>query len=61
MTARDHDDRGRVRIPADVERPDKLLAGLTARQLAILGVAAVALVGRLRGDPPRRARARCTA
>ena len=43
MTARDRDDRGRVRIPADVERPDKLLAGLTARQLAILGVAAVTL------------------
>ena len=45
MTPR-HDtdrDRGRVRIPADVERPDKLLAGLTARQLAILGVAAVVL------------------
>jgi len=41
---RDSDsDRGRVRIPADFERPDKLLAGLTARQLAILGVAAVAL------------------
>lgn len=43
MTARDRDDRGRVRIPADVERPDKLLAGLTARQLAILGTAAVVL------------------
>jgi hypothetical protein len=41
---RQHDeDSGRVRIPADVDRPDKLLAGLTARQLAILGVAAVAL------------------
>ncbi len=37
------EDSGRVRIPADVDRPDKLLAGLTARQLAILGVAAVAL------------------
>ena len=36
-------DRGRVRIPADFERPDKLLAGLTARQLAILAVAAVIL------------------
>jgi hypothetical protein len=36
-------DRTRVRIPADVERPDKLLAGLTARQLAILGVTAVVL------------------
>ena len=32
-----------MRIPADVERPDKLLAGLTARQLAILAVTAVAL------------------
>ncbi len=39
------DDRDRVRIPADFERPDKLLAGLTARQLAILAVAAVALWG----------------
>ena len=45
MTAHDREDRdrGRVRIPADFERPDKLLAGLTARQLAILGAAAVAL------------------
>jgi len=33
----------RVRIPADVERPDRLLAGLTGRQLAILAGAAVAL------------------
>ncbi|MDA8061063.1 MAG: PrgI family protein [Actinomycetota bacterium] len=40
---RDHDGSGRVRIPADVERPDTLLAGLTARQLAILAVAALAL------------------
>lgn len=32
-----------VRIPADVDRDDVLLAGLTARQLAILGTAAVAL------------------
>ncbi len=37
------EDTARVRIPADVDRPDKLLAGLTARQLAILAVAAVAL------------------
>ena len=36
-------DQNRVRIPADVERPDKLLAGLSARQLAILAVTAVAL------------------
>jgi hypothetical protein len=32
-----------VRIPADVEREDRLLANLTARQLAILGVGGVAL------------------
>jgi hypothetical protein len=49
VTARDRNadysrnGRSRVRIPADVERPDKLLAGLTARQLAILAVTAVAL------------------
>lgn len=36
-------DAGRVRIPADTGRPDKLLGGLTARQLAILTVAGVAL------------------
>jgi hypothetical protein len=34
---------GRVRIAADVDRPDKLLAGLTARQLALLAVPAVSL------------------
>jgi hypothetical protein len=34
---------GRVRVPADVERPDKLMGGLTARQLAILALAAVVL------------------
>jgi len=35
--------RGRVRIPADVEREDRLLANLTAHQLAILAVGAVVL------------------
>ena len=40
---RREEDTGRVRIPADVDRPDKLLAGLTARQLAILAVGAIAL------------------
>ena len=30
-----------VPIPADVERPDKILAGLTARQVAIAAVGAV--------------------
>jgi hypothetical protein len=33
----------RVRIPADVERPDRILAGLTAHQLALLAVPAVVL------------------
>ena len=32
---------GSVPIPSDVERPDKILAGLTARQAAIAAVAAV--------------------
>ncbi len=32
--------RAGARIPADVERPDRLLAGLTARQLAVLAAAA---------------------
>lgn len=32
-----------VRIPADVETPDKLLAGLTARQVAILAAVAAVL------------------
>jgi hypothetical protein len=36
-------DRGRVRIPADVDRPDRILAGLTARQLVILAVGALVL------------------
>ncbi|WP_236572284.1 PrgI family protein [Nocardiopsis sp. FR4] len=31
----------RVRMPADVEREDKILAGLTARQLVIIGVPGV--------------------
>jgi hypothetical protein len=37
------DERGRVRIPADVDRPDRILAGLTARQLAILAAGALVL------------------
>jgi hypothetical protein len=35
--------RNRVRIPADVEREDRVLAGLTARQLAVLATGAVVL------------------
>ncbi len=34
---------GSVPIPSDVERPDKVLAGLTARQVAIAAVAAVVI------------------
>ncbi|PLS74886.1 MAG: PrgI family protein, partial [Actinobacteria bacterium] len=34
-----------VRIPADVDREDRLLAGLTARQLAYLAVGGLALAG----------------
>lgn len=33
-----------VRIPADVERPDEILFGLSARQVAILAVVAVGLL-----------------
>src|SRR5580700_5608036 len=36
-----YDTPGPVPIPSDVERPDKILAGLTARQVAIAAVAAV--------------------
>lgn len=41
----DHDQDAdvRVRIPADIDRPDRLLAGLTARQLALLALPAVVL------------------
>ena len=42
----------RVRVPADVERPDRVLAGLTARQLALLAVAAVALWAAYLATPP---------
>ncbi|GAB2790465.1 PrgI family protein [Amycolatopsis magusensis] len=34
-----------VRVPADVDRPDRILGPLTARQVAILGVAALLLYG----------------
>ena len=36
-------DNNRARMPADVDAPDKILYGLTFRQLAILAVAAVML------------------
>ncbi|MFI7122688.1 PrgI family protein [Amycolatopsis sp. NPDC049868] len=34
-----------VRVPADVDRPDRVLGPLTARQLTILGVASLGLYG----------------
>jgi len=44
MTSRpESSEARRARIPADVDRPDKLLAGLTARQLVTLAVPAVGL------------------
>jgi hypothetical protein len=36
-----YDPPASIPIPADIERPDKILAGLTARQVAILATAAV--------------------
>jgi hypothetical protein len=39
------DDGVRARMPADVDAPDKVLYGLTFRQLAILAVAAVVFYG----------------
>ncbi|MET7966221.1 PrgI family protein [Micromonospora sp. NPDC005305] len=41
----DHADPGRARMPADIDAPDKVLYGLTFRQLAILAVAALAFYG----------------
>ncbi len=41
----DTDAAPRARIPADVDQPDKIVYGLTARQLAILAVAGVAAYG----------------
>ena len=43
-----------ARIHADVDQPDKIVYGLTARQLAILAVAAAVAYGRRRGSPSRR-------
>ena len=44
MTGRpDTTEPRRARIPADVERPDRILAGLTSRQLALLAVPAIGL------------------
>ena len=41
MTPPDPETAARARMPADVDAPDKVLYGLTFRQLAILAVAAV--------------------
>jgi len=45
MTPDRHDDIVRARMPADVDAPDKVVYGLTFRQLAILAVAAVMFYG----------------
>src|SRR4051794_13523628 len=42
---RDRDNEVRARMPADVDAPDKVLYGLTFRQLAVLAVAAVIFYG----------------
>jgi hypothetical protein len=45
----DPDATPRARIPADVDQPDKIVYGLTARQLAILAVAAAVAYAVFRG------------
>ncbi|MET7968780.1 PrgI family protein [Micromonospora sp. NPDC005305] len=45
MNAHEASGAGRARMPADVDAPDKVLYGLTFRQLAILAVAALAVYG----------------
>lgn len=42
MSSRD-DEALTVRIPADVERPDEIMAGLSARQLALVAVVGIGL------------------
>lgn len=39
----DYGDDGRVRVPADIDRPDQLIAGLTGRQAAILAACVAVL------------------
>jgi hypothetical protein len=41
VTGHDRDEAVRARMPADIDAPDKVLYGLTFRQLAILAVTAV--------------------
>ena len=45
MNRRDHEAPFRARVPADVERPDKIVFGLTFRQLVILTVTGLILYG----------------
>ncbi|HZN74380.1 MAG TPA: PrgI family protein [Micromonosporaceae bacterium] len=45
MRTTDPDTAPKARIPADVDTPDKIVYGLTARQLAILAVAGLAVYG----------------
>src|SRR6266581_6830055 len=53
--------RDSAKIPADIERPDKIVAGLTARQLAILAVAVADLPGRAPCRPGSGLRRSCRA
>ncbi len=50
----------RARIPADVDTPDKIVYGLTARQLAILAVAGVVGYGIVQDRRARCCRSRCS-
>lgn len=45
----DTDAAPRARIPADVDQPDKIVYGLTARQVAILAVAVAVAYGLVKG------------
>jgi hypothetical protein len=46
-----------IRIPANIDQPDRLVAGLTGRQVAIIGTTALVLYGLWRPGgscrPPR--------
>src|SRR5262249_27726265 len=44
VTRRSEPEEFSARIPADVDRPDEILFGLTARQVAVLAVVAVGLL-----------------
>ena len=51
--------RQRVPVPADVELPDKLVAGLTGRQVVITAIAVLVIWAGYR-RPARCCRCRCS-